>query len=253
MHEEIASANKLSDVVRGSFTWVKMFLLYLRGPEKKGFLKQALGPRITEITSLESFDLETDPVVIWKQIINYQELESGVPSDKKKDVTYEEAISDSDTRVTFIHHLQQLRHATEHFREDIQKSMKKMPYGLRFIARELYLALRIKFKNESEDACNRTIGQLIYYRYIHPAIVTPETFDVVPKVLDPLQRKNLNEIAKMLTQLAMGEIFSDENPYLTPLNDYILDASSKFIPWFGQGRYTLNRCNLLTLFSCRCR
>ncbi|TIC59892.1 hypothetical protein E3Q03_03628 [Wallemia mellicola] len=234
MHEEIASANKLSDVVRGSFTWVKMFLLYLRGPEKKGFLKQALGPRITEITSLESFDLETDPVVIWKQIINYQELESGVPSDKKKDVTYEEAISDSDTRVTFIHHLQQLRHATEHFREDIQKSMKKMPYGLRFIARELYLALRIKFKNESEDACNRTIGQLIYYRYIHPAIVTPETFDVVPKVLDPLQRKNLNEIAKMLTQLAMGEIFSDENPYLTPLNDYILDASSKFIPWFGQ-------------------
>ncbi|TIB14627.1 hypothetical protein E3P89_00865 [Wallemia ichthyophaga] len=234
MHEEIASARQLSDVVRGSFTWVKMFLLYLRGPERKTYLKQALGPRISEITSLESFDLETDPVIIWKQIINYQELESGKPSDKKKDVTYEEAISDSDTRVTFIHHLQQLRHATEHFRGDIQKSTKKMPYGLRFIARELYLALRIKFKNESEEACNRIIGQLIYYRYIQPAIVTPETFDVVPKVLDPLQRKNLNEIAKMLTQLAMGEVFSDENTYLTPLNDYIMDASSKFIPWFGQ-------------------
>lgn len=234
MHEEIKSSHHLNDVVRGSFTWVKMLLLYLRGPEKKIYLKQSLGSRINEIISLENFDLETDPVILWKQIINYQELESGKPSDKPKDVSYEEAISDSDTRVTFIHHLQQLRQATENFREDIQKSLSKMPYGLRFIARELYLALRIKFKDESEESCNRTIGQLIYYRYIHPAIVTPETFDVVSKVLDPIQRKNLNEIAKMLTQIAMGEIFNEDNQYLTPLNDYIIDASSNFIPWFGE-------------------
>lgn len=64
---------------------------------------------------------------------------------------------------------------------------------------------------------------------------TPETFDLVPTTLGIAARKNLAEISKMLTQIASGVSFGDENPRLTPLNSYVDEAIKLLGNWFIEG------------------
>ena len=46
-----------------------------------------------------------------------------------------------------------------------------MPFGMRYIAREIYRALEVKFGTKNKDAVMRVVGHFLYYRYINPAIV----------------------------------------------------------------------------------
>jgi Ras GTPase-activating-like protein IQGAP2/3 len=50
-------------------------------------------------------------------------------------------------------------------------STSKMPFGIRWIAREMYRALRATFRFESQEACIRAVAEFIQYRYINPVIV----------------------------------------------------------------------------------
>lgn len=57
------------------------------------------------------------------------------------------------------------------FLNAILESLPKMPYGIRYIAKEVGSALRAKFPYEPEDSISKAVGHLIYYRYLNPAIV----------------------------------------------------------------------------------
>ena len=102
----------------------------------------------------------------------------------------------------------------------------------------MFRALQAKFPDEPQDALIKVVGHLVYYRYLNPAIVAPEGFDVVESLVGPVQRKNLAEVSKMLTQIAVGKLFNDDNPYLQPLNDYVSHASERFTKWL----YTIVEC-----------
>jgi Ras GTPase-activating-like protein IQGAP2/3 len=80
-------------------------------------------------------------------------------------------LNDPETRTTFIRHLQELRLRTETFLDAILESLPRMPYGIRFIAKEVGNALRVKFPHETDDNIMKAVGNLIYYRYLNPAIV----------------------------------------------------------------------------------
>ncbi|KAJ1997840.1 iqgap- protein, partial [Coemansia thaxteri] len=113
----------------------------------------------------------------------------------------------------------------------IQESLCHMPYGMRYIARELRRALTAKFPDEPEGQVMKIVGHLVYYRYINPAIVAPESFDVIETSISPLQRKNLAEIAKMLNQVSVGKHFNEDNMFLQPLNNYVGYTSAKFLQY----------------------
>ena len=50
---------------------------------------------------------------------------------------------------------------------------------MRYIAMQLRLLLHTKFPEAPEDDILKVIGNLLYYRYMNPAIVAPDAFDVV--------------------------------------------------------------------------
>ena len=52
-------------------------------------------------------------------------------------------------------------------------------YGMKFIAMKLRLALHEKFPEAPEDDILKVVGNLLYYRYMNPAIVAPDAFDIV--------------------------------------------------------------------------
>lgn len=67
--------------------------------------------------------------------------------------------------------LQALRALTDRFVWTISQSTPKMPFGMRYIAREIFRALSIRFADEPEEALARVVLQIVYYRFIQPAVV----------------------------------------------------------------------------------
>ena len=59
---------------------------------------------------------------------------------------------------------------TDEFLGAIISSVNKMPYGIRCIALQMRDHMLRKFP-DSSDEVNKIVGNLIYYRYINPAIV----------------------------------------------------------------------------------
>lgn len=231
VEEELGFVSTVQEFIRGNAQFIKLVAQYNRGARERKYLKDLLGPLVSDIMAQEGLDLETDPCAIYRATINQEEMETGQPSRRPLEVAFNEALADPMARTIFIRHLQSLRATTEAFLSAILSSTRKMPYGVRYIAREVFRALQSKFPDEPQDALIKVVGHLVYYRYLNPAIVAPEGFDVVETLVGPVQRKNLAEVSKMLTQIAVGRLFNDENPYLQPLNDYVSHASERFTKW----------------------
>lgn len=76
------------------------------------------------------------------------------------------------------------------------------------------------------------IGNLLYYRYMNPAIVAPDAFDIIDLSaggqLTTDQRRNLGSIAKMLQHAASNKMFLGDNAHLSVINEYLSQSYQKF-------------------------
>ncbi|KAJ9059754.1 iqgap- protein [Entomophthora muscae] len=232
IQEEINSVEKIEEFLRGNPVFIQLAVHYNRGAKERKYLRDLLQPIIKPILEDKDLDLETDPVCIYRGVIREEESRTGTKSKRKYNVTKQSALNDPETKAAFIKHLQQLRTITSDVIDAILKSLDTMPYGVRYIAKELKLALTRKFPEEQPSTIIKVVGHLVYYRYINPAITAPELFDVIETVINSIQRKNLAEIAKMLNQVSMGKLFSDENIFLQPLNNFIGFTAEKFARYF---------------------
>ncbi|KAJ1528252.1 hypothetical protein HK096_010080, partial [Nowakowskiella sp. JEL0078] len=102
-----------------------------------------------------------------------------------------------------------------------------MPFGMRYIAMQMKEAFKAKFPG-NDDEVIKILGNLMYYRYMNPAIVAPEAFDVIESNITPIQRKNLAEVAKTLHQISVSRISPSEDPHQAKMNEYIGDAAKRF-------------------------
>ncbi|KAJ1822230.1 iqgap- protein [Coemansia sp. RSA 2599] len=228
---ELSSIESLHEFLRGNPIFIKLAVHYNRGAKERKYLRDLLQPLIKKVIEDPELDLESDPLVIYRTLIREEESRTGEKSRRAYDISREDALNDMETRTTFIRHLRQLRVLADEFIGAIQNSLDQMPYGMRYIARELRRALIAKFPDEPETQVMKVVGHLVYYRYINPAIVAPESFDVIETTISPLQRKNLAEIAKMLNQVSVGKHFNEDNMFLQPLNNYVGYTSAKFLAY----------------------
>lgn len=76
------------------------------------------------------------------------------------------------------------------------------------------------------------VGNLLYYRFLNPAVVAPDAFDVVTLaaggVLAAPQRHTLGAVAQLLQHAAAGKAFPGDGPHLRVLNGYVEDTHLKF-------------------------
>jgi len=228
---EVEDINDINDFWRINPIFIKLVLHYCRGAKERQYLRDLLQPLIKSVISCEGLELESDPIAIYKTLIREEEFKTGQPSKRKYDVTAKEALTDEETKKMYIIHLQKLKEITTKFLDAIIASLQNMPYSIRCIAMELSSHFMDKWPDNQADV-TKILGNLIYYRYINPAICAPEAFDVIESVIDQTQRKNLAEISKLLHNISVNKPFADDNPWLQPLNEYISIAGKKFASFF---------------------
>ncbi|KIK68184.1 hypothetical protein GYMLUDRAFT_155669 [Collybiopsis luxurians FD-317 M1] len=227
---EISAARSIQDIIDGHPMYINIAVHYVR-PKQITFVRDTFQTLIRQIVDDDDLDFEVDPTAIHRARIELEEMRAGRPSNQPKDISFREALDDPATRPIFIRHLQALQLWTDRFLTAILQSTKKMPFSMRFLARETLAYVREKFPDAPEEAYAACVGRLVYYRYINPALVTPETFDIVSKTLDISSRKNLAQISKVLTQITSGVMFDDHNPSLMPINEFVSRAISQITGW----------------------
>ncbi|KKA29968.1 hypothetical protein TD95_003772 [Thielaviopsis punctulata] len=224
MQEEVDACISLPDFLRGNFFWTRLLSNYTRSPRDRKYLRDLLGPLIREnVIDDPGLDLESDPLQIYRSAISNEELRTGQPSFRHPDVPRDVAIKDPETRDLFIDHMRDLREICDQYLVALEDQYQRMPFGLRYICRQVYESLCQRF-NEPPEVVLSVVTNWLWKFYLQPAVVSPENFGVIERSLSPLQKRNLSEVAKVLGQIASNRLFGGENIYLQPLNEFIDQA-----------------------------
>jgi Ras GTPase-activating-like protein IQGAP2/3 len=97
--------------------------------------------------------------------------------------------------------IEQLQQICDQFFEGIIKNLNKLPYGIRWICKQIRKIAQESFKDSSEDDILKVTGYFVYYRFINLAIVTPDAFEIIDKELQPVARKNLVSVSTLVELL----------------------------------------------------
>lgn len=237
LQEEIKSkVDQIQEIVTGNPTVIKMVVSFNRGARGQNALRQILAPVVKEIMDDKTLNIKTDPVDIYKSWVNQMESQTGEASKLPYDVTPEQAMSHEEVRNRLEASIKNMRTVTDKFLSAIVVSVDKIPYGMRFIAKVLKDTLHEKFPDATEDELLKIVGNLLYYRYMNPAIVAPDAFDIIDMSaggqLTTDQRRNLGSIAKMLQHAASNKMFLGDNAHLNPINEYLTNSYQKFRRFF---------------------
>jgi len=81
-------------------------------------------------------------------------------------------------------------------------STENVPYGIRWICKQIRELVRKKFPDATREQVCGLIGGFYLLRFINPAIVTPQAFMLVENTLSANTRRNLTLLAKILQNLA---------------------------------------------------
>ncbi|XP_062279215.1 ras GTPase-activating-like protein IQGAP3 [Scomber scombrus] len=220
------------DVVTGNPTVIKMLVNFYRHGRGQNVLREVLGPTLQEVLLDRSLSIRTDPLDVYKTWINQTETQTGHKSSLPYEVSPQDALSHPEVQRRVDIAIINLKNLTDRVLKAITSNLHKLPYGLRYTAKVLRDALRTKFPEASEDEIYKIVGNLVYYRYMNPAVVAPDGFDVVDRsagsALQPEQRHILGSIARMLQHAAANKHFHGDGYHVRTLNQYISQTHAKF-------------------------
>ncbi|KAL7887531.1 hypothetical protein AOLI_G00052520 [Acnodon oligacanthus] len=231
-HEIKLKVDQPQEVVTGNPTVIKMLVSFYRHARGQNALRDILGPVVREVLQDRTLSIRTDPVDIYKSWINQTESQTGHKSSLPYEVSAEQALSHPEVQQRLNIAITNLKSLTDRVLNAITSNIHKLPYGLRYTAKVLRDALQEKFPQASEDEMYKIVGNLVYYRYMNPAVVAPDGFDVVEfgvgSTLLPDQRRTLGSVARILQHSAAHKHFHGDSAHLRALNDYITHTHTKF-------------------------
>ncbi|XP_068104939.1 ras GTPase-activating-like protein IQGAP2 isoform X2 [Hyperolius riggenbachi] len=237
LQEEIKSkVDQIQDIVTGNPTVIKMVVSFNRGARGQNTLRQLLAPVVKEIIEDKSLIINTSPVEVYKAWVNQLETATGEASKLPYDVSTEQALSHPEVINRLESSIQSLRSVTDKVLQSIFSSLDLIPYGMRYVAKVLKNSLHEKFPDATEDELLKIVGNLLYYRYMNPAIVAPDGFDIIDMTaggqIHSDQRRNLGSVAKVLQHAASNKLFDGENAHLSSMNSYLSQTYQKFRKFF---------------------
>ncbi|XP_032260053.1 ras GTPase-activating-like protein IQGAP2 isoform X1 [Phoca vitulina] len=239
LEEEIKSkVDQVQDIVTGNPTVIKMVVSFNRGARGQNTLRQLLAPVVKEILDDKSLTINTSPVEVYKAWVNQLETQTGEASKLPYDVTTEQALTYPEVKNKLEASIENLRRVTDKVLNSIISSLDLLPYGLRYIAKVLKNSIHEKFPDATEDELLKIVGNLLYYRYMNPAIVAPDGFDIIDMTaggqINPDQRRNLGSVAKVLQHAASNKLFEGENEHLSSMNNYLSETYQEFRKYFKE-------------------
>ena len=183
------------------------------------YLKQTLCKCLNDIINNDSLQLEVNPLKVYEQMINDYEAKTGQLSKLNRKASAEEAAENVDVKRLLQTRFDQLGRLTDEFISDLISSLALVPYGIRWICKQIKSLVKVYFPDSTRENICSMIGGFFLLRFINPAIVTPQAFMLVDSKLSAVARRNLTLVAKIMQNLANNVQFGGvKELYMGPLN-----------------------------------
>ncbi|GAB6018765.1 Ras GTPase-activating-like protein iqgap1 [Chamberlinius hualienensis] len=237
LREEIRlKVDKPNDIITGNSLVIKMIVGFNRNQRGQGALRDLLGPLVKQVIEDKTLKINTNPIEVYKQWVNQIETESGQLSGLAYNVDQDEALKHTEVVNQLEASIESLKTVTLLFFNAILGSLSKIPYGILYMAKVLKSSLEEKFPEASHKEILKVVGNFLYYRYINPAVVSPDAFNIIDigggESLSLEQRRNLASVAKILQFAASMNGFGADSPHLLSLNSFIIDCHKQFKTFF---------------------
>lgn len=213
----------------------KMVLTYGRRFQGKQFLQKVLFDKIlSKILDDKELNLELNAVKILRDNISKEEVRTGVKAKiNVKELTYQKAMEDEAVRKVVMERTERLTELCQEILGGIIDNVDQIPYGLRWVSKQINELLKSKHPESSDAERASVIGYIIYYRYMNPAIVSPDAFELTSKKINMNMRNNLVVISKVLTNLTNNVLFDPKiEEQMTVMNDWLKASQDAYINKF---------------------
>uniref|UniRef100_A0A7S4PCN8 Ras-GAP domain-containing protein n=1 Tax=Paramoeba aestuarina TaxID=180227 RepID=A0A7S4PCN8_9EUKA len=226
LRAEFTSAKSTSNLLRSNTALTRMMTTYTRRGPGQQYLKVALTNVLTKITSDADMVLEINPLKVFEAMINKKEAETGVTlTNINRKPTAEEAAKNPEVQAIIKPRITKLKEITDDFLTALIKSLDSVPYGIRWICRQIRGLTVNRFPDATREQICSLIGGFYLLRFVNPAIVTPQAFMLVETKLSANTRRNLTLLAKVLQNLANNVQFGGVKEFfMAPLNA-VLDSN----------------------------
>lgn len=181
--------------------------------ESTEIARRILEPATTKLNALSEQVLEYDPHLI------YENITGGA------DMNAEEAIQDPAVRALFVQNLRMLREVTLSIVQSLANNVSKLPYHVRFLAREVYREI-MRCNNDHDDALS-AVGQVVISQYLEPALLAADSLELVDAAVGNTT-KNLSLVGRVLHQVGVMQPFENVGStdiYLRPLNEFVKSSA----------------------------
>ncbi|KAG9257667.1 uncharacterized protein F5Z01DRAFT_646667 [Emericellopsis atlantica] len=185
--QEVEDTNNEAELLRRTCVPTKMLSVYAKWKGAQ-YLKDTLQKVLDRLMlNFQDLDLELDPARV------------GSAEESKKNAL-------------------QLRIVAKVFIDNICASASSIPPSFRKICHIILNAVEPRFP----DAKYTAIGAFIFLRFFCPAIVAPDVEGLATKAPTKEMRRGLLLIAKVIQNLANNVLFGVKEPYMFPLNDFLV-------------------------------
>ncbi|KAF7312300.1 hypothetical protein MIND_00243000 [Mycena indigotica] len=218
---QFETATDFGSLLRANTPVSRMMTTYTRRGPGQTYLKSVLAERINSLIEHKDLNLEINPVKVYEQLVNQIEEETGqLPPNLPRGVPPEVAAENPDVQAFIAPRLTMLMEIANSFLLTIIDSMESVPYGIRWICKQIRSLTRRKYPDATDYAICSLIGGFFFLRFINPAIVTPQAYMLVDGVPAKHPRRTLTLIAKMLQNLANKPSYAKE-AYMITLNPFV--------------------------------
>lgn len=209
------AATEFSSLLRANTPVSRMMTTYTRRGPGQTYLRSTLSEVLNKIIDDKSLNLEIYPMKVYDELYDpTEDLYS------RTSITADEAFKNPKVQAIIQPRLKVLDNLANDLLRIIIKSLPTVPYGIRWICKQIRLLTRRKYPTASDAAVCSLIGAFFFLRFINPAIVTPQAYMLVDKYPSDTSRRVLTLIAKMLQNLANKPSVSKE-PYMTNLAGFV--------------------------------
>ncbi|CAJ0645056.1 2078_t:CDS:2 [Entrophospora sp. SA101] len=216
-----------NSLLRANTPVSRMMTTYTRRGPGQSYLKSMLSERINNLIEHKDLNLEINPLKVYEQVVKKYEEENGfLPPDLPRSVTTEVAAANPEVMKIIQPRMKMLIEIANKFLITIIESIEQVPYGIRWICKQIRSLTKRKYPNATEIAICSLIGGFFFLRFVNPAVVTPQAYMLVDGVPSTHPRRTLTLVAKMLQNLANKPSYAKED-YMGVLNDFDFVENNK--------------------------
>ncbi|KAG5513590.1 hypothetical protein PMAC_001022 [Pneumocystis sp. 'macacae'] len=221
LSSEFDHSTEFVSLLRANTPISRMMTTYTRRGPGQSYLKSVLSERIKYLYEHNELDLEINSLKVYDQMLLKIESDTGcLPDNLERSVTYEAAAANETVIGIIRPRISMLMEIADSFLTTIINSIDTVPYGIRWICKQIRNLTKRKYPDSSDYSICSLIGGFFFLRFINPAIIMPHAYMLIDGLPGEYLRRTLT------LNLANKPSYSKE-PYMTSLSSFINSNKSR--------------------------